>query len=238
MAEEINSVMDHIYFVNAHPDDLLAVIGTALKLKATGRYRLHVVDATKGENGLTGVASPEECARLRDAEEREVCARLGTSPVWLSEHDGSAFASEASCRALAELYAAEPPVAIFTLWPLDRHLDHMMSASIALNALRMASGNTRGVMKTGWPEVFFFHFRNSMACDPECFVPFTEAEMAEKCEIISLYKCQQGPRMAEEEKVRNAHFGTRVRVPYAEALTRLQPLSPEKTSVLAGIAYF
>ena len=62
--------------------------------------------------------------------------------------------------------------------------------------------------------------------------------MAEKCEIISLYRCQQGPRMAEDEKIRNAHFGTRVRVPYAEALTRLQPLAPEVRSVLDGIAFF
>ena len=230
--------MEHIYFVNAHPDDLLAVIGTALKLKATGRYELHVVDATHGENGLTGIASQEECAKLREAEEREVCAKLGTTPVWLSEHDGSAFASETSCRALARMYADAPPRAIITLWPLDRHLDHMMGASIALNALRLSSGPARGVMKQGWSEVFFFHFRNSMACDPGVFVPLTEAEMAEKCDIISLYRCQNGPRMAEDEKIRNAHFGTRVRVPYAEALTRLQPLAPEAHSVLDGIAYF
>ena len=167
--------MEHIYFVNAHPDDLLAVIGTALKLKATERYELHVVDASHGENGLPGVASQEECAMLRDAEERTVCSRLGTAPVWLHEHDGSSFASESSCRALAELYAESPPRAIFTQWPLDRHLDHMMAASIALNALRMASGNTRGVMKQGWPEVFFYHYRNSMACDPGVFVPLSEA---------------------------------------------------------------
>ena len=228
--------MEHIYFVNAHPDDLLAVIGTALKLKATGKYELHVVDASHGENGLTGTVSPEECAKLRDAEEREVCARLGTAPVWLYEHDGSAFASGSSCRALAAMYAAAPPRAIFTQWPLDRHLDHMMSASIALNALRLASGNSRGVMKSGWPEVFFYHYRNSMACNPECLVPLSEAEMAEKCAVISLYRCQQGPRMAEDEKLRNAHFGTRVRVPYAEALTRLQPLAPGEHSVLERIA--
>ena len=228
--------MEHVYFVNAHPDDLLAVIGTALKLKATGKYELHVVDASHGENGLPGVA-PEECAGLRDAEECEVCARLGTAPVWLYEHDGSSFASEASCRALAAMYAAYPPRAIFTLWPLDRHLDHMMCSSIALNALRLALGPSRGVMKQGWPEVFFFHFRNSMACDPGVFVPLSEEEMAEKCEMISLYRCQNGPKMAEEEKSRNAHFGTRVRVPFAEALTRLQPLAPDVRSVLDGIAF-
>jgi LmbE family N-acetylglucosaminyl deacetylase len=230
--------MEHIYFVNAHPDDLLAVIGTALKLKATGKYELHVIDVSHGENGLTGIASPEECSKLREAEESEVCAILGTAPTWLYERDGSAFASEKSCRALAAMYAAAPPRAIFTQWPLDRHLDHMMCASIALNALRLASGNSRGVMKQGWPEVFFYHCRNSMACDPGCLVPLTEAEMAEKCSIISLYRCQQGPRLAEDEKIRNAHFGTRARLPYAEALTRLQPLSPEVRSVLDGIAWF
>ena len=51
--------------------------------------------------------------------------------------------------------------------------------------------------------------------------------------LIALYEAEK----AENEKLRNAHFGTRVRVPYAEALTQLQPLAPEAHSVLEGIAW-
>jgi len=224
--------MEHIYFVNAHPDDILAALGTAVKLRKSGRFQLHVVDLTHGENGLTGIASPEECVKLRDAEERAVCAELGVAPVWLQEHDGSAFASEASCRELAAMYAAAPPRTIFTHWPLDRHLDHMMCSSVALNALRFASGHRRGVMKQGWPEVFFYHFRNSMADSPDTFVPLSEAEMEEKCALIRRYECQQGERMAADERERDLFAGQRIRAPFAEAFTRLRPRVPGESSVL------
>ena len=227
--------MEHIYFVNAHPDDLLASVATARKLQATGEFVLHVVDLTHGENGLTGIAAPEECVKLRDAEEREVCSRLGVVPVWLREHDGSAFASEASCRQLAELYSSAPPRAIFTHWPLDRHLDHMMCSAVALNALRLYAGHRRGVMKQGWPEVFFYHFRNSMADCPNAFVPLSEEEMAEKCSLIRLYECQHGDLMAEDEKERDRIYGQRIRALYAEAFTRLQPLTAGVPSVLDRI---
>ena len=54
--------MEHIYFVNAHPDDLSAVMGTALKLSRKKNCRLHVVDLTHGERSLVGKIAPEECA--------------------------------------------------------------------------------------------------------------------------------------------------------------------------------
>lgn len=227
--------MEHIYFVNAHPDDLLASIGTARKLQKTGKFTLHVVDMTHGDRGLTGITTEEECVSLRDAEEREVCSHLGVVPVWLQEHDGSAYASEASCRQLAKMYAAEPPSAIFTHWPLDRHLDHMMCASIALNALRLSSGHKRGVMKQGWPEVFFYHYRNSMADNPNTIVPLSEAEMDEKCELIRLYRCQHGDTMAADERARDVSYGQRIRVPFAEMFTRLLPQVAGSRSVLDNL---
>lgn len=228
--------MEHIYFVNAHPDDVLSSLATARKFQATGRFILHVVDLTHGERGLTGIATEEECVRLRDAEERNVCSHLGVTPVWLQEHDGAAFVTDASCRQLADLYAAAPPRAIFTHWPLDRHLDHMMCASVALNALRLCSGHRRGVMKQGWPEILFYHIRNSMADCPNAFVPLSEAEMEEKCALIRLYECQHGDRMAEDERDRNRFYGQRIREPYAEAFTRLQPLTVGSPSVLEALA--
>ena len=75
--------MEHIYFVNAHPDDLCAVMGTALKLSRKKNCRLHVVDLTHGERSLVGKIAPEECAKMRSAEESEVCRKLGADIVWL-----------------------------------------------------------------------------------------------------------------------------------------------------------
>ncbi len=224
--------MKHVYFVNAHPDDLLAVVGILLKLRNHRQYVLHVVDMTHGERGLAGGVDPEQCAAMRDREEREVCSRFGVEPVWLSEQDGASFASEKSTRQLAELFTAEPPDVIFTQWPLDRHLDHMVCATIALNAVRMASGLSEGMLKSRWPEVFFYHFAaNSMADSPNCFVPLSESEMQEKKEIISLYRCQDGPRMAEEEEAVNRFYGAKNGCAYAEACTRMQPRTPGSPSL-------
>lgn len=228
--------MKHVYFVNAHPDDLLTAIGVALQLKKSEKYVIHVIDVTHGERGLFGTVEPETCAAMRDAEERSVCAHLGVEPVWLLEHDGSAFASEESTRKLAEMYIQEPPDAIFTQWPLDLHLDHMVCATIALNAYRIASGLAAGMLTDAWPEVFFYHYAaNSMADSPDCFIPLTEEEMQKKIEIISLYKCQNGPMMAETEKATNRFYGSKIGAEYAEAYTRFQPRLPGQTSLMDEI---
>jgi len=228
--------MKHVYFVNAHPDDLLAVIGTALKLKNVSGCALHVVDMTHGERGLAWTTPPDECAAIRDVEERTVCSYLGVEPVWLQEHDGDSFASEESTRQLAEMYVAEPPDVIFTQWPVDLHLDHMVCATVALNAFRMASGITEGRLLKGWPEVYFYHYAgNSLADSPDYFVPLTEAEVKVKTDIISLYRCQNGPIMAETEKKTNLFYGSRIGTEYAEAFTRMQPLIAGRKAVLDGL---
>lgn len=225
--------MEHIYFVNAHPDDLSAVMGTALKLSRKKNCRLHVVDLTHGERALVGKIAPEECAKMRSAEESEVCRKLGADIVWLDEADGAAFASESGCRKLAELYLAEPPRTIITQWPLDRHLDHTAAADTALQALRIASGLSEGQMTGSWPEVLFYHYlRNSMADCPNCFVPLSEEEMKRKEEMIGLYRSQSPAWLFREEKETNIFYGRKLGVPYAEALTRLQPLPPGSPSIL------
>ena len=48
----MNIVKEHIYFVNAHPDDLNAGLGLALILKDLAQYQLHIIDFTTGERGL------------------------------------------------------------------------------------------------------------------------------------------------------------------------------------------
>lgn len=215
----------HIFFVNAHPDDIITALGTAIKIRDTGRYVIHVVDVTHGDRGLVNQGIGEaECAAMRDLEERAVCGKLGCEPVWLKEHDGLAFASEASCRQLADLYLENPPAAIFTQWPVDTHFDHVICAAIAMNALRMASGVTEGTMKGKMPEMYFYHYvSNSRADHPTHYVPLTEQQMQEKKELISLYRCQNGPGMADDEERTNRFYGTRIRRPFAEAYTSFQP---------------
>ena len=68
--------MEHIYFVNAHPDDLCAVMGTAVKLSRKKNCRLHVVDLTHGERSLVGKIAPEERKKFPELETEKIVDRI------------------------------------------------------------------------------------------------------------------------------------------------------------------
>jgi len=94
-------------------------------------------------------------------------------------------------------------------------------------------GLSEGQMAGPWPEVLFYHYlRNSMADCPNCFVPLSEEEMKRKEEMIGLYRSQSPAWLFREEKETNIFYGRKLGVPYAEALTRLQPLPPGSPSIL------
>ena len=87
-----------------------------------------------------------------------------------------------------------------------------------------------------WPEVLFYHYlRNSMADSPNCFVPLNEEEMKRKEEMIGLYRSQSPAWFFREEREINIFYGQKLGVPYAEALTRLQPLTPGNLSILEAL---
>ena len=95
----------------AHPDDLPGCAGTAFLLR--DRFELHVIDFTHGELGGGGAAG-------RTKEEERACALLGAHLHWLSNIDGSAFASKEACAELEAVLADIRPRAVITHWPRDR----------------------------------------------------------------------------------------------------------------------
>ena len=119
-----------IVYVAAHPDDLGGSIGTMIRLSE--KYDVHVVDYTRGERGLGEKGYRDgTTAKTRMAEEQEVCRRIGVTLHWCDEIDGEAVAGRATVERLASLYRTLKPRALFVHWPVDTHMDHVMSTAAA-----------------------------------------------------------------------------------------------------------
>lgn len=209
----------HVFFVNAHPDDLIGSAGMAFILSEKPEYELHIVDFTRGERGLNhrGV-SMERCAAMRSEEEFAACGMLGVKPVFLNEIDGEACAPRETCEQLAELFRKNPPYAVFAHWPVDRHADHVMCGAATLNALRFSGLN---------PEVYFQHQTHQTVAMPFMhYIGFGQRIMDLKAELCRKYVCQSGEKMAERKICEARFFGWKSGAPFAEGYGGCQaPLS-------------
>ena len=211
----------NVCFFNAHPDDFNASLGLALVLSRMEDYQIHVVDFNRGHRGLEGYGiSMEECAATRTAEEEAVCARLGVKPVFLPEIDGDSFASRETCRQIEEILLETKPEAVITHWPLDVHPDHVMCSAAVI----------RSVLSTHLPIELYFCLQNkqSRQFPVDVYFPFDEAVMDEKCELLSLYKCQLGSEIAKRHRCEDQFNGYRCRAPYAEVFASFQKPGFEK----------
>ncbi|NMA43867.1 MAG: PIG-L family deacetylase [Oligosphaeraceae bacterium] len=201
-----------VFMINAHPDDLVASAGLAWMLVESGDYHLRVIDFSRGERGLQqkGI-SMEVCAAIRTQEEKTACGMLGIEPIFLHEIDGEIHASRETCQELADLISAEKPCAIFTHWPVDRHVDHVMCGAATLAALRLCSLR---------PEVFFHHETHQTVNMPFLrYVSFDQHIMDLKMKLIRKYVCQGGEEIAERKLCEARFFGWKAAGvhPYAEA---------------------
>ena len=219
---------ENVYFVNAHPDDLDAALGLAVVLRDTGCFNLKIVDFTHGEKALLSKnIPPEECTALRRIEEEKAASELGAELYWIGQPDGAACATPEACRMIADLFTAAPPKAAFTHWPVDAHIDHVMTAAAVLHALQLYSGLEAGMLEKPSTEVYFYdHIRNSLANPHRILFPFDEKVMREKKRIIRLYASQNGDGLADLRELENRYYGCRGHVPYAEAYTGFQPITP------------
>lgn len=208
----------HVYFVNAHPDDLIGSAGLAFILAERPEFQLHVVDFTRGERGLGNRVTMEECGAMRTREEFAACAMLGVEPVFLGEIDGESCAPKETCERLADLFRKEPPDVVVTHWPVDRHIDHVMCSAAALNALRFAG------MK---PEVYFFHETHQTVAMPFMhYAGFGQRIMDRKAQMCRTYVCQHGDAMAERKTCEARFMGWKSGAPYAEGFGSFRaPLS-------------
>ena len=171
---------DRVLFVCAHPDDLVPSLGTCLLMK--DRFEIHVCDVTHGEFGLGRKGFEDGTTKAtRMREEEAVCAAIGAKLHWLDEIDGQAYATQETCRRLADLIVTLRPRAVFGHWPIDTHPDHVMSAAVL----------QRAAIRAGFKgEYYFFEEgRQAKGFLPVFYVDITRVR-AEKNRLIRLYACQ------------------------------------------------
>jgi LmbE family N-acetylglucosaminyl deacetylase len=124
-----------VVFIGAHPDDLAAVAGTLVLLRAEG-YRLHDVCLTRGEKGCAREPGADVVA-VRRREEEAACALLGAELTMFAEPDGALYAHREICERVAARLAEWKPAAVITHWPLEKP-DHAAAFGIAHKALHLA----------------------------------------------------------------------------------------------------
>lgn len=202
-----------IVFVGAHPDDTEGFAATAFLLRE--RYDLHIVDLTRGENGL-GLAGRLDGSteRTRMDEERQACALLGATPHFLHDVNGAAEMTRASVDALVHIFTNLQPVAVFAHWPIDTHPDHVQATAAVLHVLNITN------MK---PEFYLYEVvpDETMQFRPLYSVDVSRT-MELKTRMMRLYVCQnEGDTLAQMKILQARGRGAKHRPPvkYAEVFT-------------------
>lgn len=202
-----------IVFVGAHPDDTEGFAATAFLLR--DRYDLHVVDLTRGENGL-GLAGRLDGSteRIRTEEERQACALLGATPHFLHDVNGAREMTRASVDALTYIFTNLNPVAVFTHWPIDGHPDHIQTTAAVVHALKIVRPK---------PELYLYEV---VPGETEQFRPLYSVDVTRtmdlKTRMMRTYACQnKGDELAQTKIKQAAERGAQHRPPvkYAETFT-------------------
>lgn len=198
---------DHLYFINAHPDDETGGAAAAILAHDSGRFCLHDVILTHGEAG--GVPDKtwtrEKTASVREAEANAAASLLGIRPVWLNEQDGNLLASKETCEAIAEMFLAHRPRAVFTLSPLDRHPDHVVTFAAVIRAIAIAKLNPK-------PEILCYDFNTNdvMPMSRVGYVTYTDEILERALQLVRAYQCQNpADCMAQRYIVQAKYFGGR-----------------------------
>lgn len=222
-----------VAFLIAHPDDMdHSMGGTAWMLKDT--HRLHVLCATKGERGIRG-KSLGQAAAIRQKEQAAACKRLGADLTFLGRIDGELRADKAICDEVAQLLEKLKPVAVFTLWPINEHPDHVAIYDIAMQALRGA-----GLYRQS--EIYLAE--NAVGVQTNQFCPDIYVDISEVIEAKkSLARCHRSQNPTEDNiedvVARNRVRGLLAGCQYAEGFKTIYPLtangSQGRATLLLGL---
>lgn len=113
----------------AHPDDETFPMGGTLTKAAAEGKRVHLVTATRGERGISGM-SGAETAVLRETELRLACAELGVQQLTLLDYVDGTLANipdSVGAARLLELMRQSSPDVVVTFGPdgISGHPDHL-----------------------------------------------------------------------------------------------------------------
>lgn len=182
----------NLVFLVAHPDDLShSMGGTAYLLRE--KYNLHVLCLTKGEYGIKS-KTPSEAAAIRELEETKACEILEAKLTFLGQIDAYTYADASICEKVSKILNDLKPKAVFTLWPINEHPDHIMVYNITIKSLQLA-----GLYKT--TEIYCSE--NAIGLQTNQFHPDIYVDITSVINIKrQLIECHysQNPTIADVEK--------------------------------------
>ena len=217
----------------AHPDDAEFICsGTIARFVESG-YRAQYVLATSGDKGSDDpLATPEQLAATREAEQRAAAEVLGVEEVtFLRHHDGEVEVSIPFRRELALVIRQGRPDVVLTFDPWQRyqvHPDHRAVGQTALDAVAGARDHmyypeqlTEGLTAHRVHNVYLF------ATDqPNYYVDITTT-IDKKIAALQAHTSQiRTEGLAERIRLRARMVGQEIGVEYAEAFHYMPMMMP------------
>ena len=210
--------LSSVVFIVAHPDDVAhSMGGTALLLR--DQHKLHVLCATKGERGIHG-KTLEEAAAIREEEEAAACRLLDADLTFLGRIDGELFADKDMCTKVAGILRPLQPVAVFTLWPVNDHPDHVSAYDIATKAMKLAG--LYGKVELYMSENTIGHQTNQF--HPDLYVDISDV-IEQKTALVRCHRSQNRDEGSVDRVImRNVVRGMFAHCEYAEGFKTVYPL--------------
>lgn len=170
----------------AHPDDVeWHCAGTLLKYKQAG-HKIFIALTTSGNTGSNAIASREEIAATREAEQLEAAKYLDAEVMFLRFEDESLFDTPETRRAVLTAIRWADPDVILTHHPEDHSTDHNVTSKLVTEVLLSVGGKHHPadlppIEKK--PHVFFE--------GKKCFVDISE-QMDTKMQMLRCHRSQVG----------------------------------------------
>lgn len=170
----------------AHPDDVeWHCAGTLLKYKQAG-HKIFIALTTSGNTGSNAIASREEIAATREAEQLEAAKYLDAKVMFLRFEDESLFDTPETRRAVLTAIRWADPDVILTHHPEDHSTDHNVTSKLVTEVLLSVGGKHHPadlppIEKK--PHVFFE--------GKKCFVDISE-QMDTKMQMLRCHRSQVG----------------------------------------------
>lgn len=122
-----------ILAVGAHPDDIeFLCAGTLALLKDKG-WKIHLATMTPGDKGSVEHTS-EEIAAIRKKEAAESASLLDAGYDCMEGEDLFLFYNKEMITRVTKLIRMVKPTIVFTMSPIDYHVDHEISSKIVVTA--------------------------------------------------------------------------------------------------------
>ncbi len=228
-----------LIFFGAHPDDIeLSCGGTIVKAVKDG-LRVGIIELTRGELGTRGTP------KVRRREALKAAGILGARfREQLDFGDGNMRTGRDEELQIIEIVRRCRPHLVFSMWPDDRHPDHIRTGKLVAEA-SFYSGLR--ALETGLPahrpQATIYYPQNYLVT-PSFVVDVTKTWKT-KMRAISAFKSQfydpkskEPPTFIADKKflgmieARGRHFGALIGVEYGEAFMTKQP--PKVDDVIAA----